>query len=71
MPTEPIITTGTITEIYSEKAFRATLPNGKTIIAHPHKNLAGQIPSIQPGTKVTLEMTPFDFEKGRISKIHP
>jgi translation initiation factor IF-1 len=47
------------------------LPNGKKVIAHPAKALEAQQNEIVPGAKVTLEMTPFDFEKARIAEIAP
>jgi translation initiation factor IF-1 len=47
------------------------LPNGKKVIAHPAKALEAQKDEIVPGAKVTLEMTPFDFEKARIAEIAP
>jgi translation initiation factor IF-1 len=69
VPSEPIITTGEILRIYSERAFEAKLPNGKKVIAHPAKALAPQVDRIVPGARVRLEMTPFDFEKARIAGI--
>ncbi len=69
MPIEPITTTGLILEKYSENAFRVSLPNGKEIIGHPHKSLADRKEELSEQTRVTLEMTPYDFEKARISHI--
>lgn len=69
MPTEPITTTGEILAILSDRAFRVRLPNGKEIIGHPSKTLASEKPDLTPGKKVRLEMTPYDFEKGRIAAI--
>ncbi len=70
MPTEPIITTGTIVEVLSDAAYRTRLPNGKVIIAHPSKDFPEK-DGLTQGTTVTLEMTPYDFEKGRIAAITP
>ncbi|MGE9268914.1 MAG: translation initiation factor IF-1 [Verrucomicrobiales bacterium] len=67
--TEPIITSGTITKILGPRAFLTRLPNGKEIIAHPHKELEARAAEITPEREVTLEMTPYDFEKGRISAL--
>ncbi|MGC6467445.1 MAG: translation initiation factor IF-1 [Akkermansiaceae bacterium] len=66
MPVDPITTTGEVLHRYSENAFKVSLPNGKEIIGHPAKALADRKDQIVPGTRVSLEMTPFDFEKGRI-----
>lgn len=69
VPSEPIITTGEVLLVYSERAFQVSLPNGKKVIAHPAKALEARKDEIVPGARVTLEMTPFDFEKARISDI--
>ena len=69
MPSEPIITTGEILRIFSERAFEVSLPNGKKVVGHPAKALAAEREKIVPGAKVRLEMTPFDFEKARIAGI--
>ena len=71
MPSEPIITTGEVLLVYSDRAYQVSLPNGKKVIAHPAKALEVQKDKIIPGVKVTLEMTPFDFEKARIAEIAP
>lgn len=69
MPSEPIITTGEVLLVYSDRAYQVSLPNGKKVIAHPAKALEAQKTKIVPGARVTLEMTPFDFEKARIAAI--
>jgi translation initiation factor IF-1 len=71
VPSEPIIPTGEVLLILSDRAFRVSLPNGKKVIAHPAKALESRKDKIVPGVRVTLEMTPFDFEKARISEIVP
>ena len=71
MPSEPIITPGEVLLVYSDRAYQVSLPNGKKVIAHPAKALEAQQNEIVPGAKVTLEMTPFDFEKARIVEIAP
>lgn len=69
MPADPITTTGKVLHVYSEKAFKVSLPNGKEIIGHPSKGMAERMDEIVPGVRVSLEMTAFDFEKGRIVEI--
>jgi translation initiation factor IF-1 len=71
VPSEPIITTGEVLLVYSDRAYQVSLPNGKKVIAHPAKVLEAQKDEIVPGATVTLEMTPFDFEKARIAEIAP
>ena len=69
MPADPITTTGEVLHQFSENAFKVSLPNGKEIIAHPSKVMAARIAEVAPGVQIVLEMTPFDFEKGRIVEI--
>ena len=69
MPTDPITTTGEVLRKFSENAFKVSLPNGKEIIAHPAKEMVERIAEVIPGIRVALEMTPYDFEKGRIVEI--
>ena len=45
------------------------LINGKSIVGHLPGRLAELSASLLPGVNVRLEMTPFDFEKGRIAGI--
>jgi len=69
VPTEPIVTTGEVLKIFSDRAYQVALPNGKKVIAHPAKSMNARKDEIVPGAKVGLEMTPFDFEKARIAKL--
>ena len=71
MPVEPIITQGTIQQPLSPRAYQVALKNGKLIIGHPKKSFEEDHPTLEPGTKVTLELTPYDFEKARISALFP
>ncbi len=71
VPTEPITTTGEVVKIFSERAYHVVLPNGKLVIAHPSRAMAGRITKIIPQARVALEMTPFDFEKARIADVLP
>lgn len=69
MPTEPITTTGEILATLSERAFKVRLPNGKEVIGHPSRTLAEQGAEFSVGLRVSLEMTPYDFEKARIAAV--
>lgn len=66
MKDAPIITTGTIIERRDERTFYVRLKNGKRILGHTQLKLAHIRDELKDGYTVTLEMTPFDFEKGRI-----
>lgn len=63
-----ITTTATIVAPYSD-VFEATLPNGKRTLAHLSRATAPLRAQIQPGMKVTVELTPFDFDVARIIAI--
>lgn len=63
----PIRTTATITSKREDgKTFIVTLPNGKTALGHSQLKHKDYRDSLQIGDSVTVEMTPFDFEKARI-----
>ena len=66
MPEQPIETIGEILEPLGNGVFQLTLPNGKTIPGHLPKRLSELSDDIKAGSKVRLEMTPYDFDKARI-----
>ena len=67
-----ITTIGTITEQLSPNTYRVALPNGKIVFGHLSKEL-NQDPKGPPPfalkSRVHLELTPFDFEKARITAL--
>jgi len=63
----PIITTGTILKQDGEILYTVELMNGKTILGHLSKSLTDAKASFPDGTQVLLEMTPYDFDQGRIT----
>ncbi len=65
----PVTTIGTVIESPSPKIYHVSLPNGKVIIGHVPKALIHLHEIIKPESKVSLELTPFDFEKGRITSV--
>ncbi len=58
---------GTILEALPNATFRVELPNGHKILAHVSGKLRMNFIRILPGDKVTVEMSPYDLEKGRIT----
>ena len=57
---------GTIVEVTPGKKYcRVTLPNGHRVLGFLAGKKAGA-PQLAAGNQVTLEMSPFDFSKGRI-----
>jgi translation initiation factor IF-1 len=66
MPDVPIHTTGPVLQRLGPVLYRAELPNGKTILAHLSKRLADARITLEPGQRVVMELTPYDFEQARI-----
>lgn len=58
---------GTITESLSNAMFRVRLENGHEIIAHISGKMRMHYIKILPGDKVSVEMSPYDLTKGRIT----
>ena len=69
MPEIPIQTIGVLHEPIQQFAWQAELPNGKRIVVHLPKRLRASASSLGPGVRVVLEMTPYDFDKARITGI--
>ena len=46
--------------------FRVKLENGHTVLCHISGKMRMNYIRILPGDKVTVEMTPYDLNKGRI-----
>lgn len=58
---------GTVVESLPNAQFRVELPNGHQLLAHISGKLRMNFIWILPGDKVTLEMSPYDLTKGRIT----
>ena len=58
---------GTITETLPNTMFRVELENGHIITAHISGKMRKHYIRILTGDKVTVEMTPYDLSKGRIT----
>ncbi|HPD89382.1 MAG TPA: translation initiation factor IF-1 [Oscillospiraceae bacterium] len=58
---------GTVVESLPNAQFRVELPNGYQILAHISGKLRMNFIRILPGDKVTVEMSPYDLTKGRIT----
>lgn len=61
---------GTVTETLPNTMFRVQLENGHLILAHISGKMRMHYIKILPGDKVTVEMTPYDLNKGRITFRH-
>jgi translation initiation factor IF-1 len=58
---------GTVTEALRNATFRVELANGHEILAQISGKLRMNYIRIVPGDKVTVEMSPYDLTKGRIT----
>lgn len=64
---EVIELTGTVVETLPGTQFRVELENGHKIIAHVAGKMRKHFIRIVPGDSVTVELTPYDLTKGRIT----
>ncbi len=67
---EVIEVEGTVIEALPNVKFKVELENGHVVLAHVSGKMRMHYIKILPGDKVTLEMTPYDLEKGRITYRH-
>lgn len=58
---------GTVVEALPNAMFQVELQNGHKILAHISGKLRMNFIRILPGDKVTVEMSPYDLSRGRIT----
>lgn len=58
---------GKVVEALPNAMFNVELPNGHQILAHISGKLRMNYIRILPGDKVTIEMSPYDLTRGRIT----
>ena len=56
-----------VTEALPDARFRVRLQNGQEILAYVSGKMRKFFIRILPGDKVTVELTPYDLSKGRIT----
>ena len=66
-PFDVIEIEGTVVDALPNATFKVELPNGHQILAHISGRLRMNFIRILPGDKVTVEMSPYDLTKGRIT----
>lgn len=64
---DSITVEGTVLEPLPNAMFRVELPNGHKILAHISGKMRMNYIKILPGDKVTVEMSPYDLTRGRIT----
>lgn len=58
---------GTVVEALPNTLFQVDIGNGHTILAHISGKLRMNFIRILPGDKVTIQMSPYDLTRGRIT----
>ena len=64
---EAIKVDGTIVETLPNASFRVELENGHKVLAHISGKMRMHFIKILPGDKVTVELSPYDLSRGRIT----
>ncbi len=64
---ESIQVEGTVVESLPNAMFRVELDNGHKILAHISGKMRMNYIRILPGDKVTVDMSPYDLSRGRIT----
>lgn len=65
-----IETTATVTEVLPDARYRVKLDNGYELIAYTNGKMRKHHIRILAGDKVSLEISPYDMTKGRITFRH-
>jgi len=58
---------GKVIEALPNAMFQVELPNGHRIMAHISGKMRMNFIRIYPGDKVTIELSPYDLTRGRIT----
>jgi translation initiation factor IF-1 len=64
---EGIQVEGTVVEPLPNAMFRVELENGHKVLAHISGKMRMHFIKILPGDKVTVELSPYDLARGRIT----
>lgn len=63
---EPIRVDGTVVETLPNATFQVKLDQGHQVLAHISGRMRMNYIKILPGDKVTIELSPYDLNRGRI-----
>ena len=67
---DSIETIGTVVKVLPATMYRVRLDNGHELLAHISGRMRKHFIRITAGDKVTLEISPYDLDKGRITYRH-
>jgi len=62
---------GVVVDVLPGTMFRVKLPNGHIVLAHISGKMRKNFIRIVPGDRVTVELSPYDLAKGRITFREP
>ena len=65
--TDVIEVEGVVTDSFPNAMFEVQLENGHVILAHISGKIRMNFIKILPGDRVTVELTPYDLNRGRIT----
>lgn len=65
-----IVVDGVVTKVLPATMYRVRLPNGHEVLAHISGKMRKNFIRITTGDRVTLEISPYDLTKGRITFRH-
>ncbi len=65
---EAITVEGKVLETLPNAMFRVELPNGHRVLAHVSGKMRMHFIRILPGDSVTIELSPYDLSRGRITR---
>lgn len=61
---------GTVVEKLPNAVFRVELENGHEVLAHVSGKIRTRVIRVMSGDKVTVELSPYDLTRGRITWLH-
>ncbi len=64
---DAIVVEGKVLETLPNAMFRVELENGHRVLAHVSGKMRMHFIKILPGDKVTVELSPYDLTRGRIT----
>jgi translation initiation factor IF-1 len=64
---EPIVVEGIVRETLPNAMFKVELENKHQVLAHISGKMRMHFIKILPGDKVTVELSPYDLTRGRIT----
>ncbi len=67
MQGDAIAVSGTVAQSMPNSLFRVRLDNGHQVLAHVSGTVRMRYVRIAPGDKVTVELSPLDLSRGRIT----